>query len=402
MTGLAPIVEAHTHELVAFRRAMHVQPELSGAEHLTTERILDRLQVEGLTPVVLGTGTGVICDIPLDAHADLDPDRVPVVALRADIDGLAMDDLTDTPYRSRVAGVAHACGHDVHTAVVLGAGLALLAQREAHPRAAIVRLLFEPAEETVPGGAVDVIAEGWLQDVRSVFGVHCDPKLDVGTLGLRTGPLTSAADQFTLTLTGPGGHTARPRQTVDLVRWTARIADRLWDAVQARCTSPVTLVFGAVHAGAAPNVIPSTAVLRGSFRTADRATWADAERVVREVIASMLVRDDIGEPPTWGLDYVRGLPPVVNDIATTALVRRVVEREFGPDASRDTPQSGGGDSFAWYTEVVPGTYIRLGTHDPDRSGLRLDLHAATFDVDERCIAIGARLLAATALAAVDG
>ena len=111
----------------------------------------------------------------------------------------------------------------------------------------------------------------------AIFGVHCDPKLDVGTLGIRTGPLTSAADQFAITLTGPGGHTARPRETVDLVRWAARIADRLWDEVQARVDAPVTLVFGAVHAGAAANVIPATATLRGSFRTADRPTWAAGE-----------------------------------------------------------------------------------------------------------------------------
>lgn len=401
MSTVRRIVTSHEHELVALRRLLHAQPEPSGAEHVTTEVIVERLSVEGVRPLVFAMGTGVVCDISLDPDREPDPASMPTVALRADIDGLAMEDLTGAPYRSRTPGLAHACGHDVHTTAVLGAGLTLLESRRAHPRKAVVRLIFEPAEETVPGGAVGVIDEGWLAHVRAIFGVHCDPKLDVGRLGLRTGPLTSAADQFDLTLTGPGGHTARPRETVDLVRWTARIVERLWDEVQARLDSPVTLVFGAVHAGAATNVIPASATLRGSFRTADRPTWAAGERVLREAIAALTAETDIGPAPQWHLDYGVGLPPVVNDAATTELVRGVVAREFGPEAVAETPQSMGGDSFAWYTERVPGTYIRLGTHDPASGEPRRDLHSATFDVDERAIGIGARLLAACALAALD-
>ncbi len=400
MTHLAADVAAHAHELVALRRTLHAQPEASGAEHLTTEILAERLAVEGLMPVVLRSGTGLTCDISLDPRVAADPATMPAVALRADIDGLAMDDEVDAPYRSRFPGLAHACGHDVHASVVLGAGLALLAERERNPRAAMVRLIFEPAEEAVPGGAVDVIAEGWLDHIRSIYGVHCDPKLDVGSLGLRTGPLTAAADQFLLTLSGPGGHTARPRATVDLVRWAARVADRLWDVVQAESATPVTLVLGSLRAGAAANVIPSRATLRGSFRTADRDTWAHGERLVRSALHRILGDEDIGAAPGWDLDYTRGLPPVVNDAGTTELVRSVVRREFGPDAAVPTPQSMGGDSFAWYTEQVPGTYVRLGTHDPESGRDRGDLHSATFDVDERAIAIGARLLAACALAAL--
>jgi amidohydrolase len=401
VTAVRRIVAAHEHELVALRRLLHAQPEPSGAEHVTTEVIVERLSVEGLRPTVFAMGTGVLCDISLDPDREPDPTSMPTVALRADIDGLAMDELTGAPYRSRTPGMAHACGHDVHTAAVLGAGLALLESRRAHPRDAVVRLIFEPAEEAVPGGAVGVIEEGGLAHVRSIFGVHCDPKLDVGTLGLRTGALTSAADQFELVLSGPGGHTARPRQTVDLVRWTARIADRLWDEVQSRFGSRVTLVFGAVHAGAAANVIPASATLRGSFRTADRSIWASGEQVIRDVLADLLSETDIGPSPHWRLDYTVGLPPVINDVATTELVHRVVEREFGPEAIVDTPQSMGGDSFAWYTDRVPGTYVRLGTHDPASAAQRPDLHSATFDVDERAIGIGARLLAACSLAALD-
>ena len=401
MTAIRRIVESHEHELVALRRLLHAQPEPSGGEYVTTEVIVERLSVEGLRPTVFAMGTGVACDISLDPERQPDPASMPTVALRADIDGLAMDDHTSAPYRSRTPGMAHACGHDVHTAVVLGAGLALLETRRAHPRNAVVRLIFEPAEEAVPGGAVGVIDEGGLDHVRAIFGVHCDPKLDVGTLGLRVGALTSAADQFELTLSGPGGHTARPQLTVDLVRWTARIVERLWDDVQVRVDSPVTLVFGAVHAVAAGNVIPATATLRGSYRTADRPTWAVGERVIRDALTALTDQADIGPAPQWRLDYTVGLPPVVNDAGTTALVHDVVTREFGPQAVAYTPQSMGGDSFAWYTERVPGTYVRLGTHDPASDGPRGDLHSATFDVDERAIGIGAHFLAACALAALD-
>lgn len=400
MTDIHTAVSEHEHELVAMRRHLHAQPELSGAEYLTTEYIVDRLSVEGLAPVVLGTGTGVVCDIPLDGVGG-DPAEVPTVMLRADIDGLAMDDLTGATYRSRFPGVAHACGHDVHVAAVMGAALALLELRRSQPRRGIVRLVFEPAEESVPGGAVDVIAEGWLDHVRSVFGVHCDPKIDAGSVGIRAGALTSAADQFAIRLSGPGGHTARPRQTVDLVRWTARVADRLWDAVQERVPEEVIVVFGSVNAGAAPNVIPASAVLRGSFRTADRATWAAGESALRSALADLVVEDGIGPVPAWDLSYGRGLPPVVNDVATTQLAGDVVARLLGPEACVDTPQSSGGDSFAWYTERIPGTYLRLGTHDPASTDERRDLHSATFDVDESAIGIGARVLAGCALATLD-
>jgi amidohydrolase len=395
VTHTATHVKAHEHELIALRRHLHTQPEPSGEEFLTTELIRDRLLVEGLAPVVLRSGTGVVCDIPMGLEGG------PIVALRADIDGLAMDDLTDTPYRSQRPGFAHACGHDVHITSVLGAALALLDARENQPRAGTVRLIFEPAEEVVPGGAVDIIDEGWLDAVWSIYGVHCDPKIDVGRLGLRTGPLTSAADQFEIRLEGPGGHTARPQVTVDLVRWTARVAARLWDVMAEQAGQPVTVVFGSVHAGAAANVIPSSARLTGSFRTPDPATWEHGEKLMRAALDEIMAAPGIGDAPAWTLGYRRGLPPVVNDAATTDLVRSAAEHLWGAEAAISTPQSMGGDSFAWYTERIPGTYVRLGTHDPDSSEARQDLHSATFNVDERAIAIGAALLAESALRALD-
>lgn len=373
-------------EMIAFRRVLHSQPELSGAEFVTTEMLTERLAVEGLTPTVLKTGTGLVCDIPMADGLGAD---APMIALRADIDALAMDDRKDVPYRSQHPGVAHACGHDVHTAALLGAALQLLDQRGDVP--GVVRLIFEPAEETAPGGAVDVINEGWLQGVQAILGLHCDPRLDVGSIGVRAGSLTSASDHFALELRGPGGHTARPEQTVDLVRWAGRVAAELSDAVRRRAPE-TTVVLGALHTGAAPNVIPSRAELHGTFRTPDVEIWRHAREILSAAIRDIL---DVPEAPEWQLEYTVGVPPVVNHPDLTAFVRTAF-----PDSVQmvSTEQSRGGDSFAWYQEHVPGTYLRLGTHDPASTAPRCDLHSATFDVDERSIALGSEVLSTLALA----
>lgn len=376
-------------EMIAFRRMLHSQPELSGQEIMTTERIAERLRVAGLHPQLLVRGTGLVCDVPLTHEPS---SSAPIIALRADIDALAMDDAKDVPYRSQHDGVAHACGHDVHTAALLGAALMLAEREDSHN--AVIRLIFEPAEETMPGGAVDVIAEGWLDGVQSMYGLHCDPKLACGQVGLRTGSLTSASDAFTIELHGPGGHTARPEQTVDLIRWSGRLAADLASVI-AETSSECTVVLGMMHAGLAPNVIPAMASMAGTFRTSDLEVWKRGERIVADAIATIL---DGPGAPQWTLTYTVGIPPVVNDADAVALVRDAL-RGLPVDVV-DAVQSRGGDSFAWYLERVPGMYVRLGTHDPRQGGSRLDLHSAHFDVDERAIAIGSQVLVAIALAGV--
>jgi amidohydrolase len=377
-------VEAHRGELVALRRHLHAHPEPSGAEVETTELILERLAAAGLDPQVLPSGTGLVCDV---GGGD-GPARV---ALRADIDALAMADLKDVPYRSRVEGMAHACGHDVHTAVVLGTGL-VLADRLTTER---VRLVFEPAEEAVPGGAVEVLSSGALEGVERIFGLHCDPKLDVGSVGVRRGAITAAADRLDVVLSGPGGHTARPHLTVDLVDAAARVVRELPERVTAAAGGEVLVVFGSVAAGDAPNVIPTSALIRGSLRTPDRDVWDRAEPLVVESVAGIL--GDTGA--TWEVRYTRGVPPVVNHPAETDLLAAAARRAVGPAGVVETPRSTGGDSFAWYLERLAGSYARLGTHRPG-GGERLDLHAGSFDVDERAIDVGVAVLVHTALDAL--
>ena len=381
---IADFLDEHRAELVAFRRHLHSFPELSGEESATTELIFERLELAGLSPHILSSGTGLWCDVGSG-------DRC--VALRADIDGLAMDDTKTAHYRSRVPGVAHGCGHDMHSAIVLGAGLHL-ARDENVGR---VRLIFEPSEETVPGGAVTVIGDRLLEGVDTILGVHCDPKLDVGVVGLRSGALTSAADMVEITLSGPGGHTARPHLTVDLVSLAGRIASELPSTIADITDGALSQVFGSIVSGHAANVIPSSAVLRGGVRTPDRELWKEAEGIVSGALVGLLA----GSGAEHSIDYTDGVPPVVNDPEIVSIMSRVV-RELGPDALVEAPRSMGGDSFAWYLEHVPGCYARLGVHDPAWGETRLDLHSGSFDVDERSLDVGITLLVGAAIAALEG
>jgi amidohydrolase len=388
---LAERVAADDQLLVEMRRHLHAHPELSGRETATTAWIGQHLRDLGLAPHRLDAGTGLVCDIALGGAGPMSP----TVALRADIDALAMADEKDVGYRSQVDGVAHACGHDVHVTAVLGAARLLAAEAPRSDVSGTVRLVFEPAEESVPGGAVDVIAEGWLDGVSAVFGLHCDPKVDVGLIGCRVGAITAASDMVELRLSGPGGHTARPGQTVDLVGILARLVTELPPVLDDLAGRPggFLLVFGAVHSGDAANVIPSQGMLRGTLRTLDIELWRRAPELMEKAVATVLA----GTPAVWSLNHRRGVPPAVNDPRMTAMLVDAVGEVLAPGSVVDTEQSFGGDSFAWYLERVPGSYARLGVHDPRSTRSRLDLHASTFDVDERAIAIGAHVLATVAL-----
>ncbi len=317
-----------------------------------------------------------------------------VLALRADLDALAMPDEKDVAYRSQVPGVSHACGHDVHTTIVLGT--ALYFAHHPDELAGPVRFIFQPAEERVPGGALDVVADGGLAGVSAIVGLHCEPKLDVGTIGLRSGAISSAADMAVIRLSGPGGHTARPELTVDLVQLAAKVVTELPGRVAA-AVAPIDLdhatlvkvVFGSVHAGDAANVIPTHGVLKASIRTPSLAVW-DVLADVFECELRSIVADSGAEVE---LDYTHGVPPVVNDRDITSIVGDAAAAAFGATSVEEVQQSWGGDDFAWFTREVPGTYVRLGVRDPH--GPTLDLHAGHFDVDERSITIGIQLLTAT-------
>ncbi len=375
----------HGEGLIALRRNLHAHPELSGQEYATTDLVAERLELAGLSPRRLRSGTGLVCDLD-GGHCD-----GPRFALRADLDALGMDDEKDVPYRSQVPGVAHACGHDVHTVVMLGVALYFAHHLDELPGR--VRFVFQPAEERVPGGALDVLDDGGLVGVDGIVGVHCDPKLAVGSIGLKSGPISSAADMARIVLRGPGGHTARPEETVDMVSVAARVVAELPAGVAALIDDPrhVKLVFGAVHAGDAANVIPATCELRASVRTPVLDVWERLPKVVERALTELLD----GTGADFELDYTHGVPPVVNHAEVTEIVRRAAARSLGDDAVTAAVQSWGGDDFAWFTRELPGSYVRLGVHDPRRGGRHLDLHAGKFDVDEDAIAVGVRLMVET-------
>jgi amidohydrolase len=384
LVGVEEFLAQNAQRLVEVRRDLHAHPELSRQERRTTQLVGDALSHAGLAPTVLACGTGLVCDIGAD----------PTVALRADLDALPIPDEKDVSYRSRIAGVTHACGHDVHTTVVLGAGLALARMAAADQLDHGVRLVFQPAEETVPGGALDVIDAGALTGIQQMYAVHCDPAVDVGKIGLKVGPITSAADHVEVVLTGPGGHTARPYLTADLVSALGAVVAQSPGLLARRVDvrSGVNLVWGQISAGVAANVIPRTGVARGTVRILDRDAWAGLpalfEEVVRRIASPYGVEVQI--------DHVRGVPPVVNAASSIEVLRGVVNGLWGADAVIEVEQSLGGEDFGWYVDQVPGALARLGVRSPG-STVNLDLHQSTFDVDERCISVGVRLLVAAAL-----
>jgi amidohydrolase len=293
-----------------------------------------------------------------------------------------------------VDGVAHACGHDVHTAALVGAGLALADVHRDSPLPGRVRLLFQPAEEVIPGGAVDLVALGALEGVDALFAVHCDPSIDVGTVGLREGAITAAADRVTIHLSGRGGHTSRPHLTEDLTFALAKVVTEI-PAVLSRRLDPRTafaLVWGEVHAGQAANVIPSSGTVAGTLRMLDVDAWATIAPLLDEALQHV-----VGPYAVQAvLEHVQGVPPVDYDGEAVDVLRLAAE---GSGLSvTGTKQSLGGEDFAWYLREVPGAMARLGIRTP--GGRTFDLHQGDLVVDAGAVAAGARVLAGAVVAGV--
>ncbi|GAA1921131.1 M20 family metallopeptidase [Nocardioides marmoribigeumensis] len=386
-TALAAEVDRLEPDLRELRRDLHAHPELAWTESRTTELVAERLVAEGIKVQRLSR-SGLIAELGSEG---------PVVALRADLDALPVDDTTPDPWASTVDGVAHACGHDVHTTALLGAGLALQQVLESHEVPGRVRLLFQPAEEVMPGGALEVIAAGGLAEVEHAFGLHCDPSLDVGQVGLRVGAITGAADSVRVRLTGRGGHTSRPHLTQDLTYALGTMITEIPAALSRRLDprSGVSMVWGVVRAGAAQNVIPSYGEAAGTVRMLDPVAWAGAEELVTTLVHQVVAPFGV----TAEVDYTRGVPPVVNQPRSTALLADAVELTLGEAGVVSTTQSLGGEDFGWYLEKVPGAMGRLGTRTP--GGPTYDLHQGDLRIDERSTAVGAKVLGHAALTALE-
>jgi amidohydrolase len=380
--GLGPdwlddYLTASLPRLVELRRTLHRHPELSRQESATSALVLRELAAVGITGRLLPGGTGVIADIGSGER---------IVGLRADMDALPLPELSGLPISSTVPDVSHSCGHDVHTVALLGAAQALAPVADLLPGR--VRLIFQPAEEVMPGGAHDVVDAGEMNGVERVFALHCDPRLQVGRIGLRVGPITSSSDMVEVRVSGPGGHTARPHLTADLVYALGEVITQLPGLLTRRLdprTVPI-MVWGAVAAGTAGNAIPQAGVLRGTLRMMTRAGWQVADELVRELVAGILAPTRAG----FTVDYVRGVPPVENDPLCTSMLRVAGERAAGPGAVGPTEQSTGGEDFAVLLADTPGALARLGVWDGVSP--QVDLHSSYFTADERAIAVGVRLL----------
>jgi amidohydrolase len=385
--------ETRVAELIEFRRDLHAHPELARQEQRTTSRIAERLSAAGLQPRLLPGGSGLMCELGDESAAAgrAHPGRL---ALRADIDALPIQEAPGLVFRSVNDGVSHACGHDIHTTVVLGTGLALAEAAARGVPVPPVRLIFQPAEEVVPGGALDMIGLGALDGVGRIVSLHCDPRVEAGRIGLRAGPLTAACDKLAVRLTGPGGHTSRPQLTVDLVHALAHLVTELPAALSRRVDprQGLSLVWGAINAGQAANAIPQSGEAHGTVRCMDERAWADAPDLVLELVDS--IASVYGAKTE--LDYVRGVPPVVNDEAVIDAMRAAAAEVCGPENVVSVEQSLGGEDYSWYLRQVPGAMARLGVRTPGDTVQR-DLHQPSFLADESAIAVGVRFFTRLAL-----
>lgn len=379
-------VEKILPELIEFRRTVHANPELSFKEFNTTQRIFAKLEEAGMKPQLF-EGTGCFVDIGSGPFA---------TALRADIDALPIVETTGLEFSSQNPGVMHACGHDIHQTVMLGVALALHTLDSENPLGRTVRVIFQPAEEQLPGGAVQVIQQGALEGIPRAFALHCEPKVDVGKIGTRIGAITSASDTINIKLNGHGGHTSRPHLTEDLIYAMSQIAINVPAVLSRRMDvrSGVLVAWGQMQAGVAPNAIPSEGFMAGTMRCLDADAWYRAGEMLDDVIEQIVAPYGVEAE----VEHIRGVPPVVNTEDETTMVETASRAELGEDSVVLVEQSMGGEDFAWMLQEVPGSMIRLGTRTP--GGPTYDLHRDDYNPDERAIKCGVQVMTSTALRAV--
>ena len=373
--------------LVSDRRHLHQNPELSFEEVQTSAFVQERLRDLNI-PFTSGIGGyGVVAN--LQGHSP-----GPVVALRADMDALPIQEANEVPYASKVPGVMHACGHDVHTASLLG--VAALLRSRTQEFSGTVRFLFQPAEEKLPGGASLMIRDGALANPtpQAIYGQHVMPLLPAGTVGFRSGRYMASADEIRLTIRGKGGHAAMPHLNTDAVLIASHIVVALQQVVSRRAnpTLPSVLSFGHIIGEGAYNVLPNDVRLRGTFRTMDE-TWRDqAHALIREIASG--TASAMGAVCDVEID--RGYPMLFNHPESTALARSTAEAYLGPQQVVDLDLWMAAEDFAFYAQQIPATFYRLGTRN-EAKGWVSSVHTSTFDVDESALPLGAGLMAAIAL-----
>lgn len=382
---LAKDIHADT---VAIRRHLHQYPELSFQEHQTSAFVQSRLAELGI-PYRIMAETGVVGEITGDlASADR------VVALRADMDALPIQEVEGRPYGSKHAGIMHACGHDAHTASLLAAARIL---KKLTPHfGGTIRLIFQLGEERLPGGASLMIKEGVLENPKpeAVVGQHVMPQLPVGKVGFRAGKYMASTDELYMTVTGRGGHGAQPQQNIDPVVISAHIITALQQVVSrfADPRIPSVLSFGKVIAEGATNIIPNAVYLEGTFRTLDEEWRKEAHQRMRKIAEG--IADSMGA--SCDFDIRVGYPFLVNDEQLTQQTRQSAEEYLGVENVLDLDVWMAGEDFAYYSQIADACFYRLGTGNAER-GITAAVHTPSFDIDEGALEIGAGLFAYIAL-----
>ena len=377
--------DAVRENVVTWRRHLHRHPELSFHEERTSQFVADTLASFGGLEVVRPTKTSVMARL-VGARSG------PVLALRADMDALPIQETNTHDFVSQTTGVMHACGHDGHTSMLLGAAKVLAARRA--QLAGEVRFLFQHAEELYPGGAEEMVRAGVLEDVDMVLGAHLWLQLPVGTVAVKVGPLMAGNDTFRIGIHGAGGHAAIPQQTVDSIAVAAQVVTNLQHIV-ARNVDPIAsavVTVTRIAGGTTSNVIPGSVELEGTVRTLDPDLRTKMPELLKRIIAGVTA----AHGARYTLDYERGYHPVVNDAQATALVRRAVVRALGEEALVEATPTMGAEDFSAYQQRVPGAFFFVGARNDER-GIVHPHHHERFDIDEHALDDGTRVFVAAAM-----
>jgi amidohydrolase len=366
--------------VIADRRHLHENPELAFEEYETSRFVAERLASLGVEDIRTGIGGTGVTGLIRGGRGE-----GKVVMVRADMDALPILEENEVDYKSARPGVMHACGHDAHTAMLLGLTRLLVDRRAEF--AGTVKVLFQPAEEVPPGGAIGMIRDGALEDphVDAVLGLHVSSETPAGKIAMRAGAGSASSDRFRITIKGKGGHAASPHEAVDPIVIGSQIV-LAFQALVSRETDPIAAAVvstTAFIAGEAFNVIPDTAELRGTVRTLDQD--------VRETLERRLVEVASGIGKAGGAevvaDFIRGYPGIVNDAAMTGMVRQAAIDAVGEDNVIESPIGMGGEDFAYFSLERPGCFFNVGTRNEDR-GIVWGHHHPKFDVEEEGMSAG--------------
>lgn len=364
---------------IEMRRYFHENPELSFKEFKTQEKILSELKSVGLNPVKIA-GTGVYADI-------IGKNNGKTIGVRADIDALPVTENNSKTYRSKNEGVMHACGHDAHTAMVLG--LSKLLVSEGKNFNGRIRVFFQPAEEAPPGGAVRMIEEGLLDGVDYVIGQHVDSQLPAGYIGYRSGPVSANSDTFFVTIQGKGGHGSRPEGGIDAI-YAASLFVTSLQAVRARIlpqTSPAAITVGTINGGYRHNVLADNVQLSGTVRTVTEEDRKRAEAKIKSLLEGL--KSFLGISYEYKFEY--GYPVMKNDLEITGIVHDEAVKIIGEKKVIETGQMLGGEDFGYYLQKKKGAFYRLGTSNRDK-GIIASNHSPEFDIDEEALGPGVEVL----------